>query len=99
VHGCFYSTGSEIPVQPDSAVASIFPAMRARFSPHGRRIGYDLVTLFALASDEVVLPSHMIRIVEDFLRCLERDSMNPLIPSGFSHSLAFAEVHMNLVST
>jgi hypothetical protein len=42
----------------------------------------DLITLLSLALDEVVAPHHMMRIVEDFRRCFERDPVSPLIPCG-----------------
>ena len=37
----------------------------------------ELITLFAIGSDEVVLRRHMIRIAKDFLGCLKRDPVNP----------------------
>jgi len=37
----------------------------------------ELITLFAIGSDELVLRRHMIRVAEDFPRCLKRDSVNP----------------------
>jgi hypothetical protein len=51
----------------------------------------NLITLLAITLDEVVVPHYLIRIVEDFRCCLERDSMDPLIP------WAFAGSHVNLV--
>src|SRR5271163_4801667 len=43
----------------------------------------NLVTLLSFALDEVVFRRRMIRIIEDFHRCLERDPMYPLVPLGF----------------
>jgi hypothetical protein len=57
----------------------------------------DLVTLFALTPNEVVLPSHVMRIVEDFLRCLERDSMNPLVPFGFGQGPRESRFHITIL--
>ena len=48
----------------------------------------DLIALFAIRCDEVVLCRHMIRIAKDFPRCLKRDSVNPF----------FAGSHVNLIS-
>ena len=48
----------------------------------------ELITLFAIRCDEVVLCRHMIRIAKDFPRCLKRDSVNPF----------FAGSHVNLIS-
>ena len=42
----------------------------------------DLITLLSIVLDEVVVPYHVIRIVENFRRRLERDPMDPLIPFG-----------------
>lgn len=42
----------------------------------------DLISLLSIALDEVVIAYHMMRIVEDLRRCLERDSMDPPIPFG-----------------
>ena len=43
----------------------------------GQPPGYpdDLITLFFVPLDEVVVPYNVIRIVENFRRCLEGDSM------------------------
>jgi hypothetical protein len=42
-----------------------------------QRAGYpdDLITLFSIPLDEVVVPYYVIRIVENFRRRLEGDSM------------------------
>jgi hypothetical protein len=39
----------------------------------------NLITLLSIALDEVVVSHHVIRIVEDFRRFLERNPMDPLI--------------------
>jgi hypothetical protein len=39
----------------------------------------DLVTLLAFTPDEVIVRSHVMRVVEDFLRRLERNSMDPSV--------------------
>jgi len=59
-------------------------AVNENHEEQGQIFGHpdELVTLLPFTLDEVVFTRHVIRIVEDFLRCLERDSMDPLIPFG-----------------
>jgi hypothetical protein len=58
----------------------------------------DLVTLLSVALDEVVVPHHMIRILEDFRRGLERDPMEPSIPSGLCGVPRESRLHITLLN-
>jgi hypothetical protein len=57
----------------------------------------DLISLLSIALDEVVIAHHMMRIVEDLRRCLERDSMDPPIPLGFGRVPRESHLHITLL--
>ena len=57
----------------------------------------DLISLLSIPLDEVIIAHHVIWILEDLRGCLERDSMDPLVPSGLDGIPRESHTHITLL--